>query len=296
MLDQASMLREIVNQVTPRELEFSEPKTKPVAIAITSGKGGVGKTNVVANLAISLANLGKRVMILDADLGLGNIDVLLGLAPKHNLADFVFGNTSLEEIVIEGPSGVKIIPASSGIEQMTALTSDQQAMLIRGISKIAFETDYLLIDTAAGISGSVIHFLLSAGMVIVVTSPDPTAIVDAYLMVKILAHRESQKRVLILVNSVSGQEEATGVFRQLDGVSRRFLSKPLELFGFIQRDKNFVEAVRQQVPLVHSYPDSVAARNINQLAKKLHDICLAEGQQRTDMFVQDVLLEESKPS
>ncbi|MFN8009160.1 MAG: MinD/ParA family protein [Terriglobia bacterium] len=296
MLDQATILREIVNRATPEDLEYAAPKAQPVAIAITSGKGGVGKTNVVANLAISLANLGKRVMILDADLGLGNIDVLLGLVPRYNLADFVFGNTSLEEIVIEGPSGVKIIPASSGIEQMTALTPDQQMSLIRGISRLGAEADYLLIDTAAGISGNVINFLLASGLVIIVTSPDPTSIVDAYLMVKILAHRESQKRVSILVNSVSGQEEAKNVFQQLDAVSRQFLNKPLELFGFVQRDKNFEQAVRQQVPFVHRFPDSVASRNIQGLAKKLHTLCYPESQQTDEEFTREHGHEDVKPS
>jgi len=218
MLDQAALLREVASQID----DVAVSEHQPVAIAITSGKGGVGKTNVVANLAVSLAGLGKNVMILDADFGLANVDLLFGIAPRHNLGDFVFGRTSLEDIIVEGPSGVKIIPASSGIEQMTALTKEQQRRLIRGLSQLGSQTDYLLIDTAAGISGNVIQFLLASGVVIVVTAPEPTAIVDAYLVVKILAHRESQKRVSILVNSVSGREEASSVFEQINRERRPY--------------------------------------------------------------------------
>ena len=269
MLDQASLLRSMASQACQSFDDSNVSEHQPVAIAITSGKGGVGKTNVVANLAVSLANMNKRVMILDADFGLANVDVLLGLVPKHNLRDFIFGDLELEDIVVEGPSGVRIIPASCGIEQMAALTLEQQRKLIRGLSRLGVQTDYLLIDTAAGISNNVINFLLAAGLVIVVTTPEPTAIVDAYLMVKILAHREPGKTVSILVNSVSGRDEAQSVFRQIDAVSRRFLSRPLELLGFIEKDKNVLEAVRQQDSVVNLYPHTVASRCIKTLARKL---------------------------
>ncbi len=271
MHDQASVLRETVKGGTCEPpLDNSTDQRQPVAIAITSGKGGVGKTNVVANLAVSLANMGKHVVVLDADFGMANIDVLLGLAPKYNLSDFLYGSKSLEEIVIKGPSGIRIVPASSGIEQMTALTGEQQTKLIRGLTQLGADADYLLIDTAAGISSNVINLLLAAGIVIVVTAPDPTAIVDAYLVVKILAHREPRKKVHVLVNSVADRREAHNVFRQIDSASRRFLDKPLELFGFIERDPNLVEAVRRQLPIVNMLPGASASRSLINLARKLH--------------------------
>jgi flagellar biosynthesis protein FlhG len=296
MLDQASLLREVASQSSRYIDDIPVPEHQPVAIAITSGKGGVGKTSVVANLAVSLAGLGKNVMILDADFGLANVDLLFGIAPKHNLGDFVFGRTSLEDIVVEGPSGVKIIPASSGIEQMTALTREQQLRLIRGLSQLGAQTDYLLIDTAAGISGNVIQFLLAAGVVIVVTAPEPTAIVDAYLVVKILAHRESQKRVSILVNSVSGRAEALSVFEQINAVSQRFLSKPLEFFGFIERDIHVLQAVRQQAPCVTMFPGSVASRSINRLAKQLDQRCQVMRQQSDMSLSWNALFDQGDPS
>jgi flagellar biosynthesis protein FlhG len=244
-----------------------------VALAITSGKGGVGKTNVVANLAVALAAMKKRVTILDADFGLANIDVLLGLAPRHNLRDFIFGNLELEDILLQGPQGIRIIPASCGTEKMAELTTDQQTKLIRAISGLADETDYLLIDTAAGISRNVINFLLAAGMVIVVTTPEPTAIVDAYLVIKILSRREPGKRISVLVNSVSGAHEARSVFHQIDTAAQRFLDKPLDLLGFIERDGNVLEAVRQQHPFTSLYPQSAASMCIKNVARSLDRQC-----------------------
>jgi len=293
MFDQASALREVVKASSLRQFEELQSQHQPVAIAITSGKGGVGKTNIVANLAVSLANSGKRVLILDADFGLANIDVLFGLAPKNNLGDFVFGEKSLEEIVIQGPSGVRIIPATSGIEKMTALTPNQQIKLVRGISQLASQTDYLFIDTAAGISSNVINFLLASGLVIVVTTPEPTAIVDAYLMVKILAHRESQKSVFILVNNVSGRDEANSVFRQIDKVSNRFLSKNLQLLGFVEKDKNLTEAVGHQMPVVNMAPQTAAARCLMTIARKLEQICNERKKEQKISLSWDELFEPS---
>jgi flagellar biosynthesis protein FlhG len=275
MLDQASELRGIANDPSRVVIHHNFSAHQPVAIAITSGKGGVGKTNVVANLAVSLSRMGKRVTILDADFGLANIDVLLGLTPKHNLKDFIYGSLDLEDILIQGPGGVRIIPASSGIEQMAELTPTQQRKLIRGVASLGAETDYLLIDTGAGISKNVINFLLASGLVIVVTTPEPTAIVDAYLIVKILSHREPGKRLAILVNNVSGPDEAQSTFRQVDIAARRFLSKPLELLGFVEKDKNVLEAVRQQGPIVNLYPQSVASKCIKVVARKLDRQCTA---------------------
>jgi len=272
MINQASGLRDMVQKYRGNDIAPGGRKL-PAAIAITSGKGGVGKTNVVANLAVSLANMGKRVLILDADFGLANVDVLLGLTPKHNVRDFIYGQSTLEDLVVDGPDGVRILPASSGVEQLASLSAEQQLKLIRGLSQLSEDFDYLLIDTAAGISPNVINFLLAAGLVLVITTPEPTAIVDAYLMVKILAHHESRKRVSILVNSVTDKEEAQQVHHQIDLVSRQFLSRPLELFGFIEKDRNVGEAVRFQTPFVKLFPNSVASKRMNVLARKLDSYC-----------------------
>jgi flagellar biosynthesis protein FlhG len=292
MLDQASALRTIANLSTAVP-QRERSQHQPVAIAITSGKGGVGKTNVVANLAVALANMRKRVTILDADFGLANIDVLLGLAPRYNLRDFLFGDLELEDIMVEGPQGVRIIPASCGTEKMAELTLEQQTRLIRTMSSLADDTDYLLIDTAAGISSNVINFLLAAGRVIVVTTPEPTAIVDAYLVIKILSRREPGKHVSVLVNSVSGVHEARSVFHQIDTAAQRFLDKPLDLLGFIERDGNVLEAVRQQGPVMSLYPQSAASMCIKNVARSLDRQCRDMKKQKDLGLSWDELLERS---
>lgn len=292
MLDQAHALREAVKESASIDENMEH---QPAAVAITSGKGGVGKTNVTANLAVALANMGQRVLVLDADFGMANIDVLLGLAPKYNLGDYIFGKKSIEEILIEGPAGIRIIPASSGIEQMAALTPDQQSRLMRGVARLGTSTDYLLIDTAAGISGNVINFLLAAGIVMVVTAPEPTAIVDAYLMVKILAHRDPGKKVYVLVNSASGRDEANSVFRQIDQAARRFLNKSVDLFGYIERDPNVLEAVRFQMPVVSMLPAAPASKCLNNLARKLHKECNQKRKQEKMTLSWDALFDPSNP-
>ena len=158
----------------------------PKIIAVTSGKGGVGKTNVVANLAVSLSELGKQIVVLDADFGLANIDVLLGLTPRYHLGHVLFGNKTLSEIMVQGPKGMRIIPASSGLQRMSELTLAQRNHLVESFTSLDLDTDYFIIDTAAGISRNVIHFLLSSQEVIVVSAPEPTAIVDAYAVIKII--------------------------------------------------------------------------------------------------------------
>jgi flagellar biosynthesis protein FlhG len=279
MLDQASALRTIAGY-SIRVPERQRSSHAPVAIAITSGKGGVGKTNVVANLAVALARMKKRVTILDADFGLANIDVLLGLAPRHNLRDFMFGDLRLEDIVVEGPEGIRIIPASSGTERMAELNEEQQRKLIHAMSDLGADTDYLLIDTAAGISSNVINFLMASGLVVVVTTPEPTAIVDAYLVIKILSRREPGKHVSLLVNSVFGADEARNVFDQIDRAARRFLDKSINLLGFIERDGNVMEAVRQQEPVTTLYPQSAASACIKTVARSLDRQCVALKKQR----------------
>jgi len=191
-------------------------------IAVTSGKGGVGKTNITANLSLSLSELGKKIVILDADFGLANIDILLGLNPRYNLGNMLFGNKTLNEIMVKGPNGIRIIPGSSGLEQMAALTFEQRNHLVESFGMMASDIDYLIIDTAAGISHNVIHFLLSAQEVIVVSAPEPMAMVDAYAMIKIILSEDPEKQILILINSVKYARDGQAVFDQMNSVVKRF--------------------------------------------------------------------------
>jgi flagellar biosynthesis protein FlhG len=238
-------------------------------VAVTSGKGGVGKTNVVANLSVCLSELGKKVVVLDADFGLANLDVLLGLTPRYHLGHVLFGNKSLTEIMVQGPQGIQIIPASSGLQRMAELTVSQRNHLIEGFASLDSDTDYFIIDTAAGISRNVIHFLLSAEEVIVVSAPEPTAIVDAYAVIKIILAEEHNKNIQVLINSADRAEDAQEVFGQINSVVKRFLNREVDYIGHIERDPHVPRAVRSQMLVTHRFPNAMASRSFRNLARRI---------------------------
>ncbi|MBW1644803.1 MAG: MinD/ParA family protein [Deltaproteobacteria bacterium] len=241
-------------------------------IAVTSGKGGVGKTNLVANLACALSELGRRVMILDADLGLANLDVLLGYAPEYNLAHVFAGEKSLAEIVVTGPKGIKIIPASSGIQEITDLDCRQQRILLDQMDDFADQLDYLLIDTAAGISSLVTSFLTAAQEVVVVVTPEPTSMTDAYALVKVMHTSFAADRFHLLVNQVRDEEEAGLIFAKLNLVCEKFLDISLDFLGYIPADSAVSRAVRQQRAVVDLLPDAAASRQFMVVARELEQM------------------------
>jgi len=257
-------------------------------IAVTSGKGGVGKTNVVANLASSLADMGKRVIVLDADFGLANLDVLLGMNPPFHLGHVLYGKKSLADIMVEGPNGIRIIPASSGLQQLSELTLEQRNRLVENFTALASDADYLLIDTAAGISSNVVHFLLAAPEIIVVSAPEPTAIVDAYAVIKIVLAEEATKTIRILVNSVSGADESQDVFRQINAVVNRFLNRQVIYLGHVERDAHVLRAVRSQILVTQCFPEAPASRCFRGLAHAM--VLQSEAAGTPDTFVWDKLL------
>jgi flagellar biosynthesis protein FlhG len=267
MSDQASVLRELARN----QRLVMPPNALPQAqlIAITSGKGGVGKTHVVVNLALALRLAGKRVAILDADFGLANVDVFLGLTPRFHIGHVIEGIQPLESIIVDGPKGIEIIPASSGIQELTEMRSGQQANLIGQLSAIMGRYDYILIDTAAGISNNVIRFLLLARRVIVVSAPEPTAIVDAYALVKVLFKRDPSKEVYLLVNSVQSESEAKDVHRQLAHVAERFLGQEIQLLGFVPKDQRVPQSIRRQQPVLITHPRTVVSRRFFVIAETL---------------------------
>jgi flagellar biosynthesis protein FlhG len=238
-------------------------------IAITSGKGGVGKTNIVANLGYALCKAGQRVLIFDADLGLGNLDVLLGLTPRYNLSHVIEGSKNLSEIIVGGPGNVKILPASSGIQELTKLTPIQKLRIFNDLNTLLCSYDIVLIDTAAGISSNVLYFNASANEIMVVVTPEPTSITDAYALMKILSVKYQEKNFRLLVNLAKNIKEADEVSRQLSLVANRFLDVSIEYFGRVLVDDNVKIGIRKQKIVSEMAPMSQASRNFAELAHKL---------------------------
>jgi len=246
-------------------------KSHTRVIAVTSGKGGVGKSNIVANLGFVLSRLGKKVLILDADLGLGNLDVLLGLAPRYNLSHAIAGSKTISEIVIDGPGNVKILPAPSGIQELSDLTDEQKTRMLTALDLLIDSVDLFLIDTGAGISSNVMHFNSSAPEIMVVVSPEPTSITDAYALMKVLSLDYSRKHFKLAVNLARSSREAMEVYKQLELVADRFLNIEIEYMGHVLIDENIRKGVRLQKVVSEIHPDTKASRCFASLAKKIFE-------------------------
>ncbi len=244
-------------------------KPHPVrVITVTSGKGGVGKTNVSANLATALSGMGQRVLIMDADLGLGNIDVLLGLYPKLTLESVIKGECDLQDVVADGPNNLRIIPSASGIQSMAELEPSQHAGLIQSFSNLSDDVDVLIIDTAAGISDSVISFSRAAQEVLVVVCDEPASITDAYALIKLLHRDYGLFRFHILSNMVSSVQKGREVYENILKVTDRFLDVALDYMGCIPYDEYLTKAVKKQRAVVDAFPRSKSAIAFKTLAEK----------------------------
>jgi flagellar biosynthesis protein FlhG len=241
-------------------------RPRGLTIAITSGKGGVGKTSLAINLAVSLAGLGHRVGLLDADLGLGNVDVMLGLTPGAHLGAVLSGERKLSDIAIDGPAGVRVIPAGSGIRAMTALTPMLRQRLFDLMDTARAELDFLLVDTAPGIWDNVLDLAERADRVVVMTSYEPTAIVDAYAVAKLLNAAAPGRELGIVVNAARHAADGQSVFHQLDTAARRFLKRDLRYYGCIVHDPNVGSAALEQRPVVTQSPNSPASQCFRRLA------------------------------
>lgn len=238
-------------------------------IAVASGKGGVGKTNLVANLGVALHKLGKKVMIVDADLGLSNIDVLLHLAPRYNIKHLLDGGMTLSDILVEGPHGIKFFPAGSGFQELTALDEFQRLKILEAFDAFDGDIDILLIDTPAGVSKNVAFFCIAAQEIIIVTSPEPPAIADAYALIHVLYTRYQEKDFHVLVNSARSPDEGFEVFRRLTLATEKFLNISLDYLGHLPFDPSVQEAVRAQQAFVDLYPDHDVSKRIMEIAKEL---------------------------
>lgn len=256
MNDQAAGLRRMAKQ-------------KPVqVIAVASGKGGVGKTNVSVNLSLALSGMGKNVVLLDADLGLANVDLLLGLHSEYNLSHVISGERTLEEVMVDGPEGLKIIPASSGTQMMSELSPSEHAGVIRAFSEINTPIDVLVVDTAAGISDSVVSFTKASNEVIVVVCDEPTSLTDAYALMKVLNSDHGVQRFNILANSVRSPKEGLNLFAKLTRVTDHYLDVTLDFMGAVPYDEYLIKAVKKQNAVMQSYPQSPSAMAFRKLAKK----------------------------
>ena len=253
--DQAAGLRRMAN---PRPVRV---------IAVASGKGGVGKTNVSVNLAVALADAGKHVMLLDADLAMANVDVLLGLQPRANLAHVLDGELSLEEIIVEGPAGVQIVPASSGVAHLAQLSPAEHAGLIRAFSDLTQPLDVLVVDIAAGVADSVVTFTRAAHEVVVVVCDEPASITDAYALIKVLSRDQGIQRFQILANMARSEEEGRTLFRKIAAVCERFLDVTLNHLGTVPYDEYLRKAVQRQQAVVAAFPGSPAAKAFKKLAQ-----------------------------
>jgi flagellar biosynthesis protein FlhG len=267
MRDQAAKLRELVQQKVVQT--NSNQSRNARVIAVTSGKGGVGKSNVTVNLAIALARQGKRVLVIDVDLGTANVDLLLGRKAVYNFRHVLERSHTITDIISEGPGKIRYISGGSGIQELANLTEMELFSVTSQLSQLDDWADIILLDTGAGISRNIMHFVTCADEVIVITTPEPTAITDAYAVIKATVHSRKELPMRVIVNRVISAEEARGVVARLNRVCRQFLSLAIPELGFVIEDELVGSAVRRQYPFYLLYPDATASHCITKIATAL---------------------------
>ncbi len=259
MVDQAQKLRELVR--------VKEKQAR--VLTVTSGKGGVGKTSTCVNLAIALSACGMRVSLLDADLGLANVEVLLGLNSLFNLQHVISGEKKMSQILVKGPGNISIVPGSSGLAKLADLHAPARQNVLNGLQELQSDFDFVLIDTMAGIGENAVSFAAAADEVLLVTTPEPSAIVDAYAMIKTIYTLNDDAVLRVVVNMVSSPELATAVSTKLSRVTQQYLDRNLSFLGYIPRDNHVSQAVMQTNPFLLRYPTCPASKCIQELASRL---------------------------
>lgn len=265
-MDQAERLREIVKA-------NNAPKISARVITVTSGKGGVGKSSISLNLAIALTHEGNRVVIIDGDFGLANVEVMLGIHPTYNLSDLIYRNKRVSEIITKGPEGIGFISGGSGIQEMNDLTKDQIVYMIQNLAELDKLADIILIDTGAGITNSVLEFVAASSEVLLVTTPEPTSITDAYALLKTLNRKSGfdikDINIRMISNRVSSEEEGLDLYRKLNTVADRFLHLEMDYLGAVMQEPNVSKAVMHQKPAIMLYPNIQFSKKIKTFAKVL---------------------------
>ena len=261
MIDQAQRLRQLV-------VEKDSTCVKPRIITVTAGKGGVGKSNYVVNLGIALQKSGKKVLIFDADMGMGNDDVLMGFLPKYNVFDIIFNNKEIEEVVVIGPYGIKLLPGGSGLTKIDEITDKEREIFLNKLGKLN-DLDYILMDTGAGINKDVLGFVACSEELIILTTPEPTSLTDAYSLLKVVKHFKLKTSAKVIINRTLEDREGQVTFNKFNNAVWSFLKIKLEYLGNVAEDRKLTLAVRKQEPVIISYPNSEAARCITKIAEKL---------------------------
>jgi len=270
MLDQAQRLRQMAVNNGDKPI-----LSRPRIITVTSGKGGVGKSNIVVNVSIALQKMGKKVMIFDADIGMGNDDILMGCSSKYNVFDVISKGKEIEDVVLTGPFGVKLLPGGSALTKVEDLTEIQRDMFISKLTSLT-GLDYIIMDTGAGVNKSVLGFIACCEDLVIVTTPEPTSLTDAYSLLKAVKHFNIKNSAKVIINRSLDNNEANLTFNKFDNAVTKFLHMKLEYLGKISDDKKLAYAVRAQQPVVVSYPNSEAARDITSIAGKIEGMKVKE--------------------
>ena len=280
MSDQASALRKLMEDKSEAQIEeasivsqnnISNQAKRSRVITITSGKGGVGKTNIAVSLAIVLQMIGKRVLLIDADIGMANVDVLLGSISKHNVLDLLEDGVELKDVLVEGPHGVNYISGSSGVEKALNFTYEERRMLHKKLANCDELADIILVDTGAGLGRHVVDFLIAADEVLLVTTPEPTSLSDAFAVIKTYSAHSEKKNIRLVVNRIFNEEERIEVTEKLNATANKILNVSITCAGYIFEDRNVIECVKKQVPFIVAKPDCLASKCISQLVDNLID-------------------------
>lgn len=269
MKDQADKLRQMAMNIKSQiEAEISQELKHTRVVVISSGKGGVGKSTLALNLSLMLCTMDKKVILMDADLGMANIDIMLGMFPEYNLYHMIKGQKSLKDIIISGPNNLKLIPGGSGITELANLSEDELKRILVEMGSLDGEFDYMIVDTGAGISTNVISFILAADDVIIVTTPEPTSLTDAYGVIKSMSKRDYEGNVYLVINKVNKESEGIILGERLKLVGEKFLDMDIEVLGHIMQDYPVEQGIKKQEAFIEAFPKSTAAKNIFLIAQK----------------------------